>query len=199
MKERNIAMAWEVAFDLTQGSRPFERLLNFSDPTHFGQQQSSATDLSLAVYEIVEPRDGSKGSKLKIKHINELLDELVALKGGPLHGNHNFRDDAGGDKKKSPPLKQTHRDWVKQLRDKELSALEYKWIVRILLQKMEIGFSPKAISVDARRNRHNERLVHILVVDQIRTQHEVKLLFRHSTTLQAGEQRRGALVIVAPC
>ena len=145
MKERNIAMAWGEAFDLTQGSRPFERLLNFSDPTHFGQQQSGASDLSLAVYEIVEPRDGSKGSKLKIKHINELLDELVALKGGTQRGNHDWRDDAGGGKKKGPPLKQKRRDWVKQLRDKKLSALEHKWIVRILLQKMEIGFSSKSM------------------------------------------------------
>ena len=144
MKERNIALAWGEAFDLTKGSRPFERLLNFNDPTHFATR-NAASDLSLAVQEIVELRDGTKGSNLKLKHVNDLLDELVALKRGPIRGNHDWRDDGGEKKKKGPSIKQKRCDWVKKLRTKQLSALEHKWVVRILLQKLEIGFSSKTM------------------------------------------------------
>ena len=143
MKERNIALAWGEAFDLTKGSRPFERLLNFNDPTHFGTT-NAASDLSLAVQEIVELRDGTKGSNLKLKHVNDLLDELVAHKRGPIRGNHDWRDSVG-EKKKGPSIKQKRCEWVKKLRTKQLSALEHKWLVRILLQKMEIGFSSKTM------------------------------------------------------
>ena len=147
MKERTIAMAWGEAFDLTPGSQPFERLLQYQDPAYFGRSANYAvSDLSVAVQEIVEPRDGIQGSKLNLKQMNDLLDELVALKGGPMrHSNHDWRDSSTGTKSKGPLLKQRRRDWVRTLRAKKLSALEHKWVVRILLQKMEIGFSSKSV------------------------------------------------------
>lgn len=146
MKEKTIAMAWGEAFDLTPGSQPFQRLLNFTDPAHFSAS-GGHSDLSLAVQEVVEPRDGTKASKVKLQHINELLDELVAIKGGPMRGNHDWRDGGlpGSKKKKGPPIKQRRREWVQKLRSRNLSALEHKWIVRILLQKMEIGYQSKTI------------------------------------------------------
>jgi hypothetical protein len=147
MKERTIALAWGEAFDLTPGSRPFERLLQYQDPAYFARSYKYAvSDLSVAVQEIVEPRDGMQGSQLNLKQINDLLDELVALKGGPMrHSNHDWRDSTAATKSKGPLLKQRRRDWVRTLRAKKLSALEHKWVVRILLQKMEIGFSSKSV------------------------------------------------------
>jgi DNA ligase-4 len=144
MKEKNIAQAWGEGFDLAPGTRPFERLLNFNDPTHFGR--TGASDLSLAVHEVVEVREMSKGSNLTLKQINELLDELVELKGGTTKGNHDWREgDSSSKKKKAPSLKQRRKEWVKKLRDKGLSAIEHKWVVRILLQKMELGFGSKVL------------------------------------------------------
>jgi DNA ligase N terminus len=155
MKERTIALAWADAMNLTPGSRPYQRLLHYSDPTYFGDVGKSnlsatSSDLSLAIQEVVEPRDGTQGSKLTIKHINDMLDDLVAIKGGtmfqPIRSNHDWRETNSQSKKRQgPSLRQRRCDWVNQLRSKKLSALEHKWLVRILLQKMELGFSSKSM------------------------------------------------------
>jgi hypothetical protein len=155
MKERTIALAWADAMSLTPGSRPYQRLLHFSDPTYFGDVGKSnlsatSSDLSLAIQEVVEPRDGTQGSKLTLKQINDLLDELVAIKGGsmfqPRRSNHDWREANSQTKtKQGPSLRQRRCDWVNKLRSKKLSSIEHKWIVRILLQKMELGFSSKSM------------------------------------------------------
>lgn len=108
-------------------------------------------DLSLVVEKIVAERYPKTPSKITVKQMNNLLDELVDIKDGKYSGprNHEWRTQmeesqnplSAAEKKGEKETKaQLRADWVSRLCEIPLSPLEHKWIVRILLQKIEIGF-----------------------------------------------------------
>lgn len=146
MKERTIAVAWADALGFKRQSRPYQKLLHFNDPTVAGP--TAAGDLSLAVFETVKERYSDQPSTVTIGQINDLLDELVTIK-NPLRSSHHWRSSSqAGGSRSSPKIKNKfglRRQWAEKIIDKGLSPLEQKWLVRILLQKLDIGIGSKTI------------------------------------------------------
>ena len=146
MQEKNIAAAWSAALGLGKTSKDAEKLKHFTDPK---LNPDAAGDLSETVKQVVEDRYPKKASRITVGQINDLLDELAAIKsgnGGPR--NHDWRDGnttGAPASSKSKSNAQMRADWVAQLLQIPLSPLEHKWLVRILLQKVEIGISHKSI------------------------------------------------------
>jgi DNA ligase-4 len=146
LKEKTIALAWAEALGLAPHSPSYLRILHYSDPTYFETVGTAGVgDLSSVIYNEMQRRTGDEQSGLTVGHINDLLDALVKLK-TTARGNHDWRNTNTANTTNKPSnLKQHRRQWVETLLHKNLSALEHKWVVRILLQKVEIGFSYKTI------------------------------------------------------
>lgn len=143
MKERTIAIAWADALGFTRSSRVYQRLIHFNDPTI---NTSAAGDLSMVVFEIMKDRFKASPSKLNLGAINHMLDELVAIRNGPLRSSHDWRESQYTQSQARGPRKDKLRQrWVEKLLGKCENPLEHKWMVRILLQKMEVGFGSKTI------------------------------------------------------
>jgi DNA ligase N terminus len=136
-------------------SRPYQKLLHFNDP---GIAGTAAGDLSMAVFETMRDRFPETRSNVTIRQINDLLDELVAIK-NPFKTTHDWRSSsrAGGllppQKKKNNPV--LRRKWAEKLIRMGLSPLEHKWLVRILLQKIEVGMGSKTILQNWRKHALN--------------------------------------------
>jgi len=146
MKEKSIATAWGEALGLSVQSPSFQRLLNFSDPTYFSVGSIGVGDLSCVIHEELLKRTGKRASKLTVGQINKLLDELVIMRQQSMRSNHDWKPTTTDRReKKGLSLKQKRQRWVEKLLHHNLSALEHKWTVRILLQKMEIGFSYRTV------------------------------------------------------
>jgi hypothetical protein len=96
-------------------SRPYQKLLHFNAP---GIAGTAAGDLSMAVFETMRDRFPETRSNVTIRQINDLLDELVAIK-NPFKTTHDWRSSsrAGGllppQKKKNNPV--LRRKWAEKL------------------------------------------------------------------------------------
>lgn len=147
MKEKTIGVAWAEAIGLSKGSRAYEKLIKFNDPTVAGP--TAAGDLSVAVLEVMEERFSNKKSNVTVGQMNELLDQLADIKNFTASAAANDAPGssrAGGGNGRSYAKKQRQRvRWVEKLIGLNLSPLEHKWVVRILLQKLEIGIGWKSI------------------------------------------------------
>lgn len=146
MKERTIAIAWADALGFTRQSRPYQKLLHFNDPTIAGP--TAAGDLSLAVFETLKERYSDQPSTITIGQINDLLDELVIIK-NPFRSTHDWRlSSQACEPMPLPKMKNKavlRRQWAGKIIGNGLSPLEQKWLVRILLQKLDIGIGSKTI------------------------------------------------------
>jgi len=167
MKEKKIASTWSAAMGLSKESAAYRKLHRFMDPAYAGH--TGTGDLSICVKEVVEERFPSTGSKLTVGDVNKLLDELKDITNsasnragsGGRSAAHGWRQ-AGVDgnaegataptlggkenkTKKKKSVSQRQIKWVEKLIRLNMSPLEHKWIVRLLLCKMELGFSYKVI------------------------------------------------------
>lgn len=158
MKEKVIANTWGEALGLADNSEDMVKLKCYTDPDRAG---ANAADLSLLIQEVVKKRtlqrsssssqQGRKkkasGSKVTIGEMNAILDELASLKTDYFrHRRDPTRQDKSSFKGKFVRLKNARIDWVKKLiQVKQMSPLEHKWIVRILLQRMDTGIGPDTL------------------------------------------------------
>jgi len=148
MKELSIGKIWGQAIGLTQMSGDYKKITKFTDPIIAGP--TACGDLSMAVFEVMLKRfpeynknNTKKKCKVTIEEMNDLLDELAMLKQGSQQTNASSLNSQGTGSIRS---KQTIKiRWVEKLLAKKLSPLEHKWIVRILLQKLELGVGSDSI------------------------------------------------------
>jgi DNA ligase N terminus len=156
MKEKLIAQVYCEALGLEKENAAYKMLYGFTDPQK--APTDCVGDLSLVVQHVMAQRIPTTPSRTTIGEINQLLDDLVDLKrrlnerkgigmGGKSH-QHEWRLEK---KKKTitsptkanvppPNLAKLRAQWLKRvMHQKSLSPLEHKWLVRILLQKMEFG------------------------------------------------------------
>jgi hypothetical protein len=104
------------------------------------------------VQELVEEMKGAKWgekSAVTIGQINMLLDELVKMK-NMKPGTHEYQStgssEANKKTTKAKKLSQKRAEWVRALLDDyQISPLEHRWIVRILLQSTQLVVGHKAI------------------------------------------------------
>lgn len=197
MKEKTIATAWGEALGLSVQTQSFQRLLYYTDPTHFSEGSSGVGDLSSVIYEEMLKREGAKKSTISVGQINEFLDEFVLMKQQSASSNHDWRSSAVDKRsQKGPSLKQKRRRWVEKLLRHNLSALEHKWIARILLQKMEIGFSytkildywRPAIAIELYRMNNNLKSVCTTLCNPHWIRQRRKELDNHNTELSKQTQ-----------
>jgi len=137
---------------LGKDSADDKKLKNYTDPA---VNKNSAGDLSLTVQEVVADRFPKKVSGTSIGQMNDLLDELVLIKAGIAPGGprtHEWRKGDTANKKKVADMSdkkvtnaRMRANWVTKLLQIPMSPLEHKWIVRILLNKVEIGIGHKTI------------------------------------------------------
>lgn len=127
---------------LGKNSNDHNKLIYYTDPKH--NKTASVGDLSLTVEEVVAERYPKTKSPTTIGQVNALLDDLAAIRSGQPAGgprNHDWRDEqssstSNADKTNKNTLRE---DWVTRLLQIPFSPLEHKWIVRIILQKVDIG------------------------------------------------------------
>jgi hypothetical protein len=155
MKEKLIAQAYCEAEGFAKGTKNSDMLYQFTDPHKVPHQL--AGDLSLVVEHVLTQRIPMTPSKLTIGHINQLLEDLVSLrKNQPQHNSsssHEWRNqpqdqDATAKEEKPTPkikLNTLRQQWLRKCMSKGLSPLEHKWLVRILLKKLEFGLGWRAI------------------------------------------------------
>jgi DNA ligase-4 len=153
MKERKIADAYCKAFGFGKGTRNFEMLYNFTDPEKVPPEV--AGDLSLVVEHVLKQRipSGFSPVSVTIGKINEMLDELANIRvnagRGKAHHNHQWRESQSqqanqstndnNSKEKRETDATLRGEWLTRVKNVGLGPTEHKWLVRILLKKMEIG------------------------------------------------------------
>eukprot|EP00934_Nitzschia_sp_Nitz4_P002616 Nitzschia sp. Nitz4//scaffold52_size167869//42917//46816//NITZ4_002267-RA/size167869-processed-gene-0.92-mRNA-1//1//CDS//3329554008//2606//frame0 len=151
MKEKLIAQAYCDAEGFSKGTKNYEMLFGFTDPQKV--PHSMAGDLSRVVQHILEQRIPNRPSKLTLGQMNALLDDLalIAQRRRSTH-NHDWRNssnpggNAGSGQSNKPVSSSILRmQWIRKLMNKSLSPVEHKWVVRILLQKMEFGLGWKSL------------------------------------------------------
>jgi len=149
MKEKMIASVWGDAIGLNKNSPDYLKLTNYNDPMYAGP--TACGDLSLAIFEVIHKRHPSSshgsigtrnnGSNVTIGEINSLLDELAAIKRMSMTTTTSNSSSYNGYRTK----RQMRARWVEKLIHKNLSPLEHKWIVRILLQRLEMGIGSESM------------------------------------------------------
>lgn len=143
VKEKKIAQAYCDAEGFAKGTKNYEMLYGFTDPQKV--PSNTAGDLSLVVEHVMEKRIPKKKSDVTVGQINHLLDELVSLRLRKRHHNHAWRENFSGNKKSKKTETALRERWLRKVISKGLSPLEHKWLVRILLKKMEFGMGTKAL------------------------------------------------------
>jgi len=149
VKESNLAKMYGAALGLSKDHEDYRKLVEWTDPQVVGT--TAVGDFSLVLYEVVKSRvldTDRTGSDFTVGEINELLDELCDLRkrSGPQQSNH---DQPGPDGKRkrygaARKLSELQARWAQKLlmpgNGREgLSPIEHKWLVRILLQRLQIG------------------------------------------------------------
>ena len=77
--------------------------------------------------------------------MNDLLDEVARIRA--VQGRcHDWKSESDKNKKKGPSKAEQRVAWVRKLIVKfKLSPLEHRWVVRILLQRLDLGMGYKTI------------------------------------------------------
>jgi DNA ligase-4 len=148
MKEKLIAQAYCEAEGFAKGTTNSDMLYNFTDPHKVPHQV--AGDLSLVVEHVLTQRIPTTPSKLTIGQINQLLNDLVSLSttNRSTSTSHEWRrEDPGATKEKPIKIKITtlRQQWLRKCMSKGLSPLEHKWLVRIMLKKLEFGIGWRSL------------------------------------------------------
>jgi len=136
MKEKMIANCWSDAMGFSRKSTSYLKLVNYTNPEIISS--SAVGDFSLVIYEVMKERYGENPSSITIGQVNELLDQLAAVKRGvdassqkkrtEYHRNSEIRKDAIEEGKnnvsnRSYKSKQIQRQrWVENLFRLKLSV-----------------------------------------------------------------------------
>lgn len=146
VKEKFIAAMYTDALGLVKGQEAYEKLFNFTNPQH-----NKLADLSVAVEEVVKDRTACPPSNTSVGEINDLLDKLCSLRKSQTKSNHDWRESSQTTTMMSPkkPKRNINEQRAKWMHDMlyvfQLSPLEHKWLVRIMLKQMEMGVGWRTI------------------------------------------------------
>lgn len=142
---KHLTNAYCDALGFAKGTRNYELLRRYQDPSKI-PKEGIAGDLSLVVEYVLEQRISKKHSSLTIGEMNDLLDELADLRGyqgrGRAHHNHQWRQSQSrsySQGPRGPSTSELRAKWFQKVIKMGLSPLEHKWLVRIILNKMEIS------------------------------------------------------------
>lgn len=151
MAESTLGVMYGTALGFSVQSNKYRMLLRYSDPNSGLTKAQGLGDFSIVVRTVVgftKVDTPSTGSGYTVGRINEALDLLASLPGKArqLKSNHDWKrdNDNGKPKAKPPTLKTLRARWLRQLNEGSancagLSPLEHKWLVRILLKKLQFG------------------------------------------------------------
>lgn len=145
LKERLLAKIYGEAFGMKPGTGDRKKLEIFWDKGVTGEQ--GVGDFSVVLQKVIEKRViwvPNEGSKLTVGEINALLDELASLPGmakraTPQTNNKNNKNN------KPLSLHDLRVAWICKLKEKGLSPLEHKWLVRIIMGRMEFSLGHKPL------------------------------------------------------
>ena len=167
MKESVIAETWGEAMGLDPKSEEQQGLSCYKDPTKAGKVMKG--DLANAVMASLVKRTSSEFSDVTIGKINEILDEICLMNrnlGGTktrqhtskgvdytVHDAAQLNSNVGSlsnlylpKPPKPASRKQKRIDWVRALSNEHgLSPIEQKWIIRIMMSKLDIGCNHESI------------------------------------------------------
>lgn len=146
MKEKLIAGAYCRAMGFAKGTSAYEMLHGYTDPLKVPRHLVG--DLSLVIEDVLKKRENNEPSRVTVGTINKLLDELAGLRHRNIHHNHQWRNEEttnSNNNNNRKNLNEVREKWLIKVRDKGLSPLEHKWLVRILLKKVEFGLGWKMI------------------------------------------------------
>lgn len=140
MKESLLADMYVEAFNLQEDR---DKLKNYGNPMYVNT--SACGDFSAVLEQCLQKKSMKVPSNFSVKDINECLDELKELKVSRRTG-HDWKISSPTKKAKLPTLKSLRTEWLKSLRFRPdrtaLSAVEHKWLVRIILRKLQLGVGP---------------------------------------------------------
>ena len=148
MAESTLGVMYGTALGFTVQSNKYRMLLRYSDPNSGLTKAQGLGDFSIVVQTVVgftKVSSPNSGSGYTVGRINEALDMLASLPGKArqLKSNHDWKRDESS-RSKPPTLKELRVRWLRQLNEGSsncagLSPLEHKWLVRIMLKKMQFG------------------------------------------------------------
>ena len=131
IKEMTLAKLYARALQMSDASA----LLQYTNPQ---VAQQGTGDFSQVLYHVLTQRVSSRRKRsLTIGQLNDLLNELAAIK--RTKSNHDWKATTKATKPESLLVRQTA--WVNRLLAMELSPLDHKWIVRIILRNLNMGVS----------------------------------------------------------
>jgi hypothetical protein len=138
LKESKIALMYIAHFNLDRKThRDAIKLEHYNDP-HF-VEGSIVGDFALVLQSILERRLlSSYKTKLTVGEINRLLDDLAAI-GRTRQG----RDGVSVPSQAS--LMEQRANWLRSVMNHHLSAIEHKWLVRIMTRDMKFGIRHKTL------------------------------------------------------
>jgi hypothetical protein len=147
IKESTIIQIYCEAEGFMKGTTNANKLFRFTDPQIV--PYTIAGDLSCVIEHVLAQRIPTIGSNVTVGEMNQFLDELASLKSRKSQsGNHDWResqDQQPKKKKKTETALQLRSKWMQKVIARGLSPLEHKWMVRILLQKLEVGLSWRSL------------------------------------------------------
>lgn len=150
MAEHYLAKTYAGALELSNTSRKCQKLFHYTDSDLVATREGQG-DFSIVVQHVVgTTKVEHVASGFTIGAINNALDKLALLKqhATSRKSNHDWNKvDGGGSgkkKRKPPTLPELRIQWLKRLNEDTpecpgLSPLEHKWLVRIILRKLEFG------------------------------------------------------------
>ena len=149
LKEAKIIQTYKQAMNLPRDGRSAKSMEQWRDSNMTGKQ--AAGDISLVIENVLKERMPCSGSKLTVGEVNEWLDVISFLSKarfgmptGEVSEKSKWRRDleravAGG--RPNEKRQDKHVRLIERLMNKNLSPLEHKWIVRLLLQHIHIGLN----------------------------------------------------------
>ncbi|XP_003477632.1 DNA ligase 4 [Cavia porcellus] len=120
IKETMLAKFYIELLNLPREGKDALKLLNYRTPTG---TRGDAGDFAMIAYFVLKPRCLQKGS-LNIQQVNELLDSIAS----------------NNSAKKKDLVKKSLLQLITQS-----SALEQKWLIRMIVKDLKLGFSEKTI------------------------------------------------------
>ncbi|CAB3983648.1 DNA ligase 4 [Paramuricea clavata] len=120
MKEAALARHYIEILSIGKDSLDAKKLLNYKAPTH---ALKDAGDFAMVAYFVLKNRCPEKGS-LTIKQVNDLLDKVAM--GNMEHKKADTRS-------------------ALQILLRNTSAVEQKWLIRMIMKELKVGISDKSI------------------------------------------------------
>jgi len=153
LKEAKIIETYKQAINLPRDGRLAKSMEHWRDSNMTGKQ--AAGDVSLVIENVLKERMPCSGSKLTVGEVNEWMDVVASItrtrfgmSAEEVSEKSKWRRDlekavAGG--RPNEKRQDKHVRLIERLMNKNLSPLEHKWIVRLLLQHIHIGLNLRDI------------------------------------------------------